>query len=146
MVIYNFIRNQNSYQLSVEVVGGNFYCYNNELTTLKGSPKEVGIGFFCTNNKLTTLEGGPKEVGGAFGCSINKLTSLEGCPEVVGDIFDCTDNKLNSLKYMPAIRRICYTDFSADEVKVEQDIMKQAKTYEEGGETYQDYIDIFGDE
>lgn len=59
---------------------GNFYCYNNKLTTLKGAPKEIGGNFYCYSNKLTTLEGAPKEIGGNFNCDSNKLTTLEQKP------------------------------------------------------------------
>ena len=60
------------------VVKGDFYCYNNKLTTLEGSPKEVGIHFNCSHNELTTLIGSPKEVKGGFHCYYNELTTLEG--------------------------------------------------------------------
>ena len=39
---------------------GNFYCYNNQLTTLEGAPKEVGGDFDCYNNQLTTEDNKPK--------------------------------------------------------------------------------------
>ena len=58
-------------------VGGSFYCSNNQLTSLVGSPEEVGRNFFCWGNKLTSLVGAPKEVGGGFYCSNNQLTDLE---------------------------------------------------------------------
>ena len=78
-------------------VTGYFYCYNNQLTTLEGSPKEVGGYFYCSYNQLTTLEGSPKEVGGNFYCDNNKLTSLKGGPIKVGGGFDCRNNKLPKL-------------------------------------------------
>jgi hypothetical protein len=31
-------------------VGGNFYCYNNLLTSLAGAPSSVGENFYCRNN------------------------------------------------------------------------------------------------
>ncbi len=34
-------------------VNGSFYCHNNQLTSLEGSPKEVGGYFYCANNQLT---------------------------------------------------------------------------------------------
>ena len=79
-------------------VAGDFSCYNNNLTSLEGSPKEVGGIFFCSYNNLTSLEGSPKEVGGNFSCYHNKLTSLEGSPKEVGGNFDCSCNKLTSLR------------------------------------------------
>ena len=51
----------------------NFYCYNNQLTSLEGAPKEVGRDFYCSYNQLTSLEGAPKEVGRDFDCSNNKV-------------------------------------------------------------------------
>jgi len=55
-----------------------FYCDNNNLTTLEGCPKEVHGGFACSNNKLTSLEHSPKIVGSNFLCIGNNITSLEG--------------------------------------------------------------------
>jgi len=82
-------------------VSGDFYCGNNELTSLEGAPRKVGGNFYCFNNKLTSLEGSPEEVGGDFYCENNKLTSLVGAPEEVGGYFDCDDNKLTSLEGAP---------------------------------------------
>ena len=82
-------------------VGGDFYCSNNQLTSLEGAPKEVGRNFYCSNNQLTSLEGAPKEVGGDFFCYKNQLTSLEGAPKEVGGDFDCYNNQLTSLEGAP---------------------------------------------
>ncbi len=82
--------------LNFNKVNGFFNCDQNQLTTLKGSPKYVD-GFSCGYNKLTSLEFGPKEVGGDFYCSYNKLTSLEFSPKKSGSNFYCTDNKLRDL-------------------------------------------------
>ena len=75
------------------VVTGLFSCYKNQLTSLRGAPKEVRGYFDCSFNKLTSLEGAPKEVGG-FDCSFNKLTTLRGVPEKVGGDFYCNDNSI----------------------------------------------------
>jgi len=82
-------------------VTGDFYCYNNKLTTLEGAPKEVGGGFYCSHNQLITLEGCPMEVGGNFNCRDNKLTILEGAPREVGGYFYCNNNKLITLEGGP---------------------------------------------
>jgi hypothetical protein len=79
---------------SPKKVGGNFWCHYNQLITLEGSLKEVSGGFYCSNNKLTTLEGAPKEVGGGFYCDSNKLKTLEGAPKEVGGSFYINDNPL----------------------------------------------------
>ena len=83
-------------------VSGNFCCYVNKLTTLKGSPKWVGDGFFCFENYLTSLEFGPEYVGGYFGCTDNDLTDLIGSPKEIGSDFNCINNKkLNNPKGCP---------------------------------------------
>jgi hypothetical protein len=78
-------------------VSGDFFCPDNQLTSLSGAPREVGGNFDCEHNKLTILVGSPEKVGGYFYCSDNGLTSLEGSPHSVGGDFYCSDNKLTSL-------------------------------------------------
>ena len=80
------------------IVNGNFYCYNNQLTSLQGTPKEIGGSFYCSDNKLTSLQYSPKEVGRDFNCSNNKLTSLQYAPKEINSDFWCIKNKLNSLQ------------------------------------------------
>ena len=70
-------------------VTGNFYCGENQLTTLEGSPSSVGGSFYCYNNLLNSLEGCPNNVGGDFYCSDNQLITLEGCPSSIGGDFSC---------------------------------------------------------
>ena len=77
------------------VVGGDFKCYSNQLTSLEGAPREVGGIFNCSDNKLTSLEGAPREVGGNFSCLNNKLTSLKGAPREVGGNFNCRYNNFD---------------------------------------------------
>ena len=84
-----------------EKISGNFSCYNNQLTSLEGAPKEVGRDFYCSFNQLTSLEGCPQKVGGNFYCHSNNLTSLEGCPQEVGEHFSCSNNQLTSLEGCP---------------------------------------------
>ena len=64
-----------------------FWCYDNQLRTLEGSPRKVGGSFYCSGNQLRTLEGSPREVGGDFYCHENPLISLEGAPEVINHVF-----------------------------------------------------------
>ena len=46
------------------IINGTFYCYCNELTSLKGCPKEINDIFSCFDNKLTTLEYFPEIIKG----------------------------------------------------------------------------------
>ncbi len=98
--VYLYNKGLTKLPLKFGKVTGHFNCYNNQLTTLEGSPREVG-GFYCSYNQLTTLEGGPREVGGYFDCYNNQLTTLEGSPREVGGYFNCRNNKLTTLEGAP---------------------------------------------
>jgi hypothetical protein len=80
-------------------VTGSFNCYNNNLTTLKGSPHTVHGDFYCgMNDKLTSLVGSPREVGGNFICSFShRLTSLKGAPDLIEGIFKCDNTPVHSI-------------------------------------------------
>jgi len=86
-------------------VGGNFYCGNNNLTSLEGAPKSVGASFDCSNNKLTSLQCDHITVGGDFYCSFNKLTSLVGAPKSVGEDFICHSNNVKFTEQ--DVRAVC---------------------------------------
>ena len=96
-----FLQVKNLYKLPLKFnrVSGNFYCNDNKLVSLEGSPKEVGGNFSCHYNQLISLEGAPKIVEGDFYCNYNNLTSLEGAPKWVGGDFYCKHNPLPQLIY-----------------------------------------------
>jgi hypothetical protein len=73
--------------LKFNKVSSHFYCHDNQLTSLIGSPLIVGNGFYCNNNRLKSLVGAPEYVGGDFKCKNNHLTTLEGCPTKIGGEF-----------------------------------------------------------
>ena len=83
--------------LKFNVVYGDFLCFNNQLKTLEGGPKEVGGSFNCSDNELTSLVGAPIRVGDNFYCDHNELTTLEGVPKEIVGYFDCSDNQLTNL-------------------------------------------------
>jgi hypothetical protein len=74
------------------VVGVDFRCQRNRLTSLEGAPREVEGDFSCSDNRLTSLVGAPQKVGGYFYCYNNLLTSLEGAPREVEWLFICDGN------------------------------------------------------
>jgi len=78
-------------------VSGSFYCNQNNLTSLEGSPKHVGGNFICANNMLTSLEYSPLTVGKVFNCCENKLITLKGSTKIINDSFFCNNNKLKTL-------------------------------------------------
>ena len=84
-----------------ETVDEYFHCANNQLTSLVGAPQSVGESFYCTDNQLTSLDGAPKTVDGYFYCNNNQLTSLDGAPESIGKSFLCDNNQLTSLDGAP---------------------------------------------
>jgi len=43
-------------EFSPEKVGVNFYCFNNNLISLKGAPKEIGYDFILKNNEGASSE------------------------------------------------------------------------------------------
>jgi len=98
--VYLSSRGLTKLPLKFNHVSGDFWCINNNLTTLEGSPKSV-FSFFCYSNTLTTLEGGPKSVGGNFYCYRNILTTLMGSPKSIVGSFYCSYNKLTTLEGGP---------------------------------------------
>ena len=79
-------------------VTGNFWCYNNNLTSLAGCPSSVGGSFLCHGNKLTSLAGCPSKVGGSFWCHNNDLTSLADIGKQLKTCrnFNCEINNIES--------------------------------------------------
>ena len=68
-------------------VTGSFNCGNNNLTSLKGSPRWVGSSFYCNWNRLTSLEFGPEYVGSYFSCRYNNLTDNYCDTEIGGNFY-----------------------------------------------------------
>ena len=68
-------------------VTGYFDCDNNNLTSLKGSPRWVGSSFSCNYNCLTSLEFGPDYVSDGFYCEGNYLTDNYCDTEIGGGFY-----------------------------------------------------------
>ena len=69
-------------------IRGNFDCRWKNLNDFKGLRfGKVSGGFYCSDNNLKTLDGSPREVGGSFWCERNPLISLEAAPLKVGYYF-----------------------------------------------------------
>ena len=86
---------------------GTLNLQHSNLTVLPEMLKDITVDgdFYCGNNNLTTLENCPKTVSGVFGCSSNFLKSLEGAPKFVGENFMC---RFNSVKFTEAqVRAVC---------------------------------------
>ena len=97
-MIKTYIRNGSKGKLSLQDLN---------LTVLPEMLKDITVDgdFFCGNNNLTSLENCPKTVSGVFGCSSNFLKSLEGAPKFVGENFMC---RFNSVKFTEAqVRAVC---------------------------------------
>jgi hypothetical protein len=86
---------------------GDLNLHGLHLTLLPDILKNISVGgnFWCGNNNLTSLENCPKTVSGVFGCSSNFLKSLEGAPKFVGGDFYCTDNPVQFTEAQ--VRAVC---------------------------------------
>jgi len=119
--------------LNFNIVSGHFFCTANELTSLKGAPKEVGGVFHCDENKLTSLEGCPDIIGSDLYAQNNKLTTLEGCPDKVGRNFNISFNPIINVDYLPTEiggKFYCHkTPLATMLNEVELDLVYAFKTY-----------------
>lgn len=80
-------------------ISGNFYCFDNQLTSLEHCPIEIGGNFDCSSNQLTTLEFCPSVIGGFFNCYLNRLTTLKDIHrhvKKIGGRFSGHDNRIKS--------------------------------------------------
>jgi len=82
---------------------GNFSCYHNELTSLKGAPNKVDGNFDCSENQFKNLKYAPEKINGWFDCNDTGLTSLEGSPKIINGYFNCNHNELKTLEGAPEI-------------------------------------------
>jgi hypothetical protein len=78
-------------------ITGDFICFGNKLTNLKGAPDIVGGNFICCDNQLTSLVGAPAYVVGDFACCNNQLTSVNGVSENTFGNFICVNNPLTTM-------------------------------------------------
>ena len=81
-------------------IAGDFRCDSNQLTSLKGGPRNVYGSFRCDSNQLINLKWGPKIVLFHYYCNNNKLISLKGSPKRIV-FFYCNNNELINLEYSP---------------------------------------------
>ena len=95
-----YIRNGNKGDLDLDLS-------DLKLTKLPEILKDITVdgNFFCFNNNLTSLINAPSSVGDDFDCSYNDLTSLAGAPKTVGGFFDSTDNPVKFTEEQ--VRAVC---------------------------------------
>lgn len=98
------------------VVQGTFNCMNNQLSSLRGSPKVIESDFLCMENQLTTLEYGPKEVKGQYVADSNQLTSLKGIPEKIDKSLFVKDNPIKDFTYLPKEIKEIFNFDACDEI------------------------------
>ena len=84
-----------------------FFCNDNNLISLKGSPVEVDS-FRCENNNLTTLNYCPRIVKGNFYCHNNKLKSFGNEKINIKGSFHFQNNNIQSLKNFPTVEGNVY--------------------------------------
>lgn len=79
------------------IINGDFCCYGNNLTSLKGCPIKVKGYFNCSGNNLKSLEYCPIKVRDSFFANANQIEYLNHCPEIVGGSFACGYNPIKNL-------------------------------------------------
>ena len=99
--------------IKFNVVRGDFYCYNNKLTSLINSPRIVDGIFSCSKNKLTSLEGSPERVGDYFYCSHNQITQLDNLSLILTEL-NCSANKITELSNLP--NSLFFLDYSHNQI------------------------------
>jgi hypothetical protein len=90
-------RKLNKIPINFRNVSGNFYCHDNNLTSLEGSPEKVEGTFMCHRNQLKNLKGAPFFIKSNFYCFDNKLNNLEGFPERIFGRCEFMRNNIFSL-------------------------------------------------
>lgn len=90
---------RNLYELpfNFNIVNGDFNCCQNELVTLRGSPKKVLGKFDCSGNKIKSLQYSPRYVKNTFNFSYNKISNLKFLSKMIKKV-DCRQNKIKSLE------------------------------------------------
>jgi len=86
-------------------VEGFFSCSYNSLTSLRGVPDIVGDDFYCKSNLLTTLKYCPRFVRWGFDCDYNNLVSLEGAPNSISGSFSCQKNSVQFTE--EDVKKVC---------------------------------------
>lgn len=57
----------------------------------------MGGDFYCLNNQLTSLVGCPEVIGGDINCRFNKITDFRGVPEFFEGLFYCEGNPIEEI-------------------------------------------------
>jgi len=93
---------------SNEVYNGNLDISNKNLTSLEGIYKKINGNFYCYNNQITSFEHCP-DIKGDFYCNNNQITSFEHCLDVNGN-FDCSNNQITDFTNKRYFKNIILDD------------------------------------
>lgn len=78
-------------------VNGDVDLHRRGLTELPLKFNKVSGDFYCFENNLKSFDGFPKEIGKNIDVSDNNIKSFDGFPEKIGVSFFCTHNPINEL-------------------------------------------------
>ena len=92
--VYLYYEGLTKLLLKFNKIDGDFYCYNNKLESLEGSPVEINGHFFCYYNKLTSFKFAPRIIRGDFYCQCNNIKTFEYFPSYVKGDFLCDNNPI----------------------------------------------------
>ena len=88
--------------LTFNIIHGGFYCGDNSLISLKGSPIEIHGNFNCIRNKLKSLKYSPEVIKGNAEFPYNKIKDLKHVPKCHG--IDLFNNDIRDFKYLENIK------------------------------------------
>jgi hypothetical protein len=98
------------------IIDGSFAIFDNELTSLLGSPHTVLGSFVAKNNQLTILEYAPQLVQEGFLVGENQLTNLDFIPSKIGGLLDFSLNPIkNILDYKLDFQKIMHVAKTEEE-------------------------------
>jgi hypothetical protein len=82
-----------------------FYEFSNKdlISLIEIFPKKIEGDLYLWENNLTSLKGSPIFVSCSFICSINKLTTLLYFPKIVKELVHVDANNLLGLDYIPQL-------------------------------------------
>ena len=88
-----------------KMVGENFYCQLNDLSSLQGMPDKIGGGIYLESNKISSLYGLPDKVTGDLSLFNNQLENLDGISrEIFGNLNLAGNNHLTSLEALKGVK------------------------------------------
>ncbi len=114
-------RNIKKLPVQFDVIGGMFYCNNNDLTSLEGCPRVVGRNCDFSDNNIKNLDFLPIQIGGNLQINNNKIRSLKGISKLQScKIINLSNNRIREfgieLIFIKDLITVLYDNLDANAV------------------------------